>query len=344
MADTAAIERIVPFTADDGLKLNFINVCGSGDRGPVLVAHGAGVRANLFRPPVETTFVDALVAEGYDVWLENWRASGDVEQTDWNFDQAALYDHPAAVRKIVEETGCTTLKAVVHCQGSSTFSMSAAAGLVPEVDTIVASAISLHPVVPWWSAIKLRYAMPLSDRFADSIDPSQGDRPKGWVNKLLTTGVKCVHQECDVTSCRMVSFTFGAGKPALWRHENINDATHHPWIQQEFTRVPLTFFKQMNKSVQAGQLVTESGFAELPERLCDQAPKTDARFAFFTGELNRCFLPESQRRSHAWFEQWQPGRNSLHVLPGYSHLDLFMGKNAATDVFPLILAELEGES
>jgi len=27
-------------------------------------------------------------------------------------------------------------------------------------------------------------------------------------------------------------------------------------------------------------------------------------------------------------------------LPGYSHLDVFMGKNAARDVFPLMLKEL----
>ncbi len=338
-----ASERVVPFTAGDGLELNLVNVRSTGQRGPVLLVHGAGVSASLFRPPVETTFVDALVDVGYDVWLENWRASNDIARhTNWTLDQAARYDHPEAVRTVQEQTGCDTLKAVVHCQGSTSFTMRAVAGLVPQVDTIVSSAVALHPVVPRWSRFKLRYAIPAASRFTDAVDPSQGDRPVGWVNHLLTTAVWATHRECDVTACRMVSFTYGAGRPALWRHENLNEATHHPWIQSEFTRVPLSFFAQMDRCVRTGQLVTVSDTPDLPARFADQAPKTDARLAFFAGELNRCFLPESQRRSHAWFNQWLPGRHSLHVIPGYSHLDLFFGARAATDVFPLMLAELDG--
>lgn len=43
----------------------------------------------------------------------------------------------------------------------------------------------------------------------------------------------------------------------------------------------------------------------------------------------------------AFFERHAPSRHTLHVLPGYSHLDVFMGHRAAQDVFPLIAAELE---
>jgi len=74
MRDT---DTTVPFQAGDGMALNLIHVQGErpATRGPVLVLHGAGVRANLFRPPVGSTFVQALLQDGYDVWLENWRAS-----------------------------------------------------------------------------------------------------------------------------------------------------------------------------------------------------------------------------------------------------------------------------
>ena len=135
-------ERIVPFTAGDGLKCNLINVRGGSPptKGPVILVHGAGVRANIFRAPVATTFVDFLVAEGYDVWLENWRASIDLPPNQWTLDQAALFDHPKAVEKIVEETGCEKVKAVIHCQGSTSFMISALSGLVPQVDTIGALA------------------------------------------------------------------------------------------------------------------------------------------------------------------------------------------------------------
>jgi len=88
-------DRIVPFEAGDGRRLNLIHVRGEAapSRGPVLLVHGAGVRANIFRPPVACNFVDALLDHGYDVWLENWRASIDFEPMEWTLDQAALYDH-----------------------------------------------------------------------------------------------------------------------------------------------------------------------------------------------------------------------------------------------------------
>jgi len=104
---TALKERVVQFKAGDGFELNLINVLGepTPPKGPVLLVHGAGVRANIFRAPVETTLVQYLVDHGYDVWLENWRASIDLPPNYWNLDQVALYDHPEAVKTIVKGTG-----------------------------------------------------------------------------------------------------------------------------------------------------------------------------------------------------------------------------------------------
>ena len=82
-------------------------------KGPVLLVHGAGVRANIFRAPVKTTIVDYLIANGYDVWLENWRASIDLPPNTWTLDQAALYDHPEAVKTVVEQTGWDEIKALM---------------------------------------------------------------------------------------------------------------------------------------------------------------------------------------------------------------------------------------
>ena len=97
----------MPFIAGDGMPLNLLHLRGRqpATRGPVLLVHGAGVRANLFRPPTDTTIVGALLDHGYDVWLENWRASIDFPPNPWTLDKAALYDHPKAVETMVRETG-----------------------------------------------------------------------------------------------------------------------------------------------------------------------------------------------------------------------------------------------
>lgn len=334
----------VPFTAGDGMALNLLRVRGLREpwRGPVLLAPGAGVRANLFRPPERETVVDALVADGWDVWLENWRASIDVPANPWDLDQAAVFDHPYAVRRIAAETGADTVKAVIHCQGSSSFALSAAAGLLPQVDTIVSNAMSLHPVVPWWSRVKLSQLVPRIAPLLPAIDPRWGDRGRpapGWLPTALVAMVRAAHRECDNLPCRMISFTYGAGRPALWSHENLSERTHD-WLRDEFGAVPMTFFAQMAASVRAGRLVPTGRFDALPPDLLDGPPKTDAYFALIAGADSRCFLPESQERTFDYLEKHRPGRQTLRILPGYGHLDMFMGRYAARDVFPQILAQL----
>jgi cholesterol oxidase len=32
---------------------------------------------------------------------------------------------------------------------------------------------------------------------------------------------------------------------------------------------------------------------------------------------------------------------SCHIIPEYAHMDCFIGKDAARDVYPIVLAELE---
>ncbi|MGA9860253.1 MAG: hypothetical protein WBQ18_20470 [Solirubrobacteraceae bacterium] len=336
-------QHVVEFTAGDGLKCNLINVRGQTEpvRGPVLLVHGAGVRANIFRAPSGRNLVDVLVDEGWDVWLENWRASIDIPHSHWTLDQAALYDHPQAVRTVCELAGSATCKAVIHCQGSTSFMMSATAGLVPQVTTIVSNAVSLHPVVPPLANLKLRFMIPVTGRVLGYLDPQWGREGAPWiVPKLVDTWIRLTHHECHNAVCKWSSFTYGAAKPTLWRHENLNDATHE-WMKGEFADVPLTFFEQIDSCVRAGRLLAAEHHPELPGDFTAQPPRTDARVIFLAGAQNVCFTAESQRRSQNWYEHHRPGHSALHILDGYGHLDVFMGRHAARDIFPLIAAELD---
>ena len=171
------------------------------------------------------------------------------------------------------------------------------------------------------------------------MSPAWGDKPAGALSRVLVLVVRATHHECRNTVCRMVSFTYGTGWPALWSHANLDEATHD-WIRGEFAEVPFTFFHQMDRSIRAGHLVPVSALDGLPRPTSREAPRTDARFVFLAGEDNRCFLPESQQRSFELFARHRPGRDALHRLRGYGHLDVFLGKRAAQDTFPLILEEL----
>jgi hypothetical protein len=333
---------LVPFEAGDGRPLDLLHVTGrhAPVRGPVLLVHGAGVRADIFRPPLRTTLVDTLVEQGWDVWLENWRASIDLVPCRWTLDQAAVYDHPRAVRKVLEQTGADTLQAVVHCQGSTSFSMAAVAGLLPEVTTVVSNAVSLHPVIPRFSRFKINVMAPLVARLTPYMNPAWGLAAPHALARAMVLFVRLAHHECHNTVCRMVSFTYGTGFPALWSHENLSGETHE-WLKREFAAVPFTFFSQMARCVERGHLVSVDGLPGLPDSFVAQAPKTDARFVFLAGTDNRCFLAESQQRTFRFFDGLQPNRHALHLFPGYGHLDVFLGRRAARDVFPTIMEELQ---
>ena len=99
--------QTVPYRARDGFQCNLVHWFDPDVRateGPIVLVHGAGVRANTFNPPNAVNLIHMLVDRGYDVWVNNWRASIDLEFNEYDLDQAAVHDHPAAVRRILDES------------------------------------------------------------------------------------------------------------------------------------------------------------------------------------------------------------------------------------------------
>lgn len=328
--------------AGDGRRIEVVHVLGASPptRDPVLLVHGAGVRADIFTAPVDVTIVDALLDAGYDVWLENWRASIDLAACEWFLDDAAVHDHPVAVRAVLDHTGADSIQAIIHCQGSTSFMMAAVSGLLPGVSNVVSNAVSLHPIIPRVSEFKLHRVSPIVARFLPYIDPQWGEFAESRLERAIVAFVKLTHRECDNNVCRVTSFTYGTGFPCLWSHDNLSDATHE-WLRGEFAAVPLTFFEQMSRCVERGHLVSMGRHDELAPSLVAERPRTDARFTFVAGSDNLCFLPESQRRTFEFFEQFEPGRHSFHEFAGFGHLDVFMGDRAATHTFPTIIGALQ---
>jgi hypothetical protein len=137
----------------------------------------------------------------------------------------------------------------------------------------------------------------------------------------------------------MANFTYGAGGNVLWDHANIDPPTHR-WIAREFGSVPTSFFRQITRCVKAGHLVTVDGAADLPADAVAAPPRNRPRWTLVAGSANRCFLPSSQRRTHEWLERLEPGRHAFVELPGYTHLDVFFGRDAHVDVYPRVVEAL----
>ncbi|UXA18256.1 alpha/beta hydrolase [Mycobacterium sp. SMC-4] len=339
---TLAPVETVWFTAGDGFTLNFKHLSrapGTPDLGPVMLVHGSGVRANLFCSPSIITLPAMLAAAGFDVWMLNWRASIDLEPSQYTFDDAAVHDFPAAVAEITRRTGHDKVKAVVHCQGSHAFMMSITAGLLPDVTRVVANSTALHPRVRRAAMVKLPLALWTFGNLTDYFNPQYGLYAPRVLPKVMDWMVRAFHHECRNAVCKHSSFVYGFGFPTMWDHDNLDDATHD-WIKGEFAHVPVSLFRQTRDCLVAGHLVTARNYPQLPHRLGVDAPKTDAVFTLITGTQNRTFHPSGMQRSFAYLDRHTPDKHRFHTFSGYGHLDIFLGQYAAHDVFPHILGWL----
>jgi len=67
--------------------------------------------------------------------------------------------------------------------------------------------------------------------------------------------------------------------------------------------------------------------------------------SFLHGAADRCILPESTEITYNLLRQTNGDKlYSRHVIPNYGHMDCVFGKNAVTDVYPLMLSHLEATS
>jgi hypothetical protein len=313
---------------------------------PVLLIHGTGVRANLFYgAPGHPSIVRELLKAGYDVWLENWRASIDLPPQDYTLDGAGRYDHPAAILEVLRRTKKDSLRVLCHCQGSTSFMITYVTGSLPRgtVDAVVSSAVSLHPIVTKRSQVKAQALVPVTGFLTPYISAQWGARPPtalaGAVAHVSRWSFGLDHDPV----CALGNFMYGSGRDVLWQHENLDAATHH-WTSREFGYAPFRFFRQMLKSVRRGHLVPVDPHHGkrlpddyyVPKALPERIPWT-----FIGGECNRLFLPESQERTFECFQKLQPGLHSFELIDGAGHLDVLFGIQAPKQSYPKILAGLD---
>lgn len=318
-----------------------------GKKGPVLVAHGVGVWSGMFAlPTIKQNFVQYLVANGYDVWLLDWRGSTQLPLTQFTFDQAAEHDYPAAVALVQRETRADSVQAVVHCAGATTFFMSLARGLLPAVRSVACSQVALHFEVPAPTEAKARLRLPdlLAASGRDYMTPT--DDPASPVFQLLFGhAVDAFHHECRSTICHRITFLYGH----LYNHASLNSETHDR-LHEQFGKCNILAFRHLAQLALAGSAQRfDYGAIENRRRYGTTQPPSylDAKhlripITFVSGARNRTFVPRSTELTYDWLV----GKNGAasyqrHVLPDYGHIDTFMGANASRDAYPLFLEQLE---
>ena len=127
----------------------------------------------------------------------------------------------------------------------------------------------------------------------------------------------------------------------VYRHDQLNDATHDI-IHEMFGIGNMTGFKHLTRLIREERDVDAKG-NDVYMRNVKEWGQT--RIALLQGAENGIFEPEGSKRTYEWLCQANgPELYSRHVIEKYGHMDLFIGRDAARDVFPTILDALDRDN
>ncbi|MCW2899471.1 MAG: AB-hydrolase associated lipase region [Streptosporangiaceae bacterium] len=329
-----------PFATEDGLGLSLTRFHRADCDDVVLLIHGLTLSSDMFIMPEHPNLAGFLLDNGFsDVWALDFRMSSrfpyDTETHRYTLDDVARYDHPAALRRMREVIGDRRVHVIAHCLGSVSFMMSLAAGAVEDIASVISNSVALTPRVPRWARWKLGLGPALSEYVLGMsfLDPRFGDAPvltRGWMFSRL---VSLFHRECEVRSCHMLSFMWGSGRPALYGHDQLTPVTHER-MADLCGGTGVHYYRHVYKMVRAGRAVRYDRRREdLPADYLAAAGRITSPVLFLTGDRNNVFT-DSNIVCHRELSKAAPDLHELELLPGYGHMDPFMGKDAHVDVFP----------
>ncbi|MGW7382415.1 alpha/beta hydrolase [Streptomyces sp. NPDC054794] len=342
--DPTRVEEI-PFRTSDGFRLGLTRVdTGDSGRPAVLLLHGHTASADMFLQPETRNLVDVLLDDGYEPWLLDWRGSCRLPYNEtgrrYTYDDVALYDIPEAVAHIRGRVGDDRpLFVVAHCIGSLSLSLSMTAGLVPGLAGVVSQGVFLTPKLAGRTSLRMSVAGELLKKRIDHIPVDF--RKAGLRSKytplfaLASRGASCPDPTCQI----LHNSAWGTGA-SLFVHENLSETTHDR-LAELLGPAPLWILPHLRRIELARSVVrwhdTDHRYRALPPNALDAAGSIDTPVLLLSGSENGLWL-DSQKLCHQVLAHRQSQLDvSYTEIPGYGHLDTFLGRGAALDVFGHIL-------
>jgi cholesterol oxidase len=341
--------EVVAFAADvDGVTLRLTRYDGSTWSGrrrnggaTVALSHGMGANPLSFSfDTVRPNLLEVLVAEGYDVWLQEWRGStllASAQTASFTGDDVAARDHPATERTIREHTGSDEIHWVTHCVGTLTFLMSMLRGDV-HPSSLVCSQMGLYPVATTFMRAKVGLHLgELLRRAGIKHLTSDSYDDESVANKLFDQFVRLNYvprdQRCDQAVCHRLAFLYGVAVD----HAAIDEVTHLA-LHELFGVTNLDMMSHLSACARAERLVDATGDNDY---LPGNEDRLQLPITLLHGAKNGVWVPETTSRTLADLVGWfGPARYHREVFEHHGHQDSLMGASAWRDVYPAVLAHL----
>lgn len=322
-------------TADD-TELRLTRFQG-GEKGPVMLSPGFGTSTLAFSiDTVDTNLPEALFASGYDVWLFDYRASPDLasSHTQFTLDDVATQDYPAAVAKVKEVSGAPDVQVMAHCIGSMTFLMAMMAGL-KGVRSAVCSALSFYPISTMANKIRADLDLGTAAAKAGLKSLTTDVDSQRFQDRLIDAVLKMFpsKEQCTSAVCRRILGIYGD----VYKHAQLNDATHNA-IHEMFGIASMSSFNHISLMVRKGHAVDKDG----NDVYIPHLDRLAIPITFVHGAENNLFLPENTMKAlHTLAAANDAALYQRIEFPNYAHMDCYMGRDAAKDIFPTIVSELD---
>jgi pimeloyl-ACP methyl ester carboxylesterase len=338
MATTAVQPSVHSVATSDGTEVRLTRYA-MGTKGPVVLAPGYGNAARVFAlDTVPKSFTEYLGEHGYDVWLFDYRASPDLPSsgTQFTVDDIAMRDWPAAIAHVRKETGADSVQSVAHCIGGLTLFMAIGGGL-EGVRSATFSALAGHPIPTPANRLRAYVRVPTVLRKLGMGTISTDYRPDSKQDRALERVMRTlpIGRMHDSPVGRRIYFIYGD----VFDHERIDETTMAESVPSFFGTSNMTFFEHMGVMVRKGGRAVDARGRDV---YLSNTDRYRMPISLITGEHNRMFLPRGIEATHDMLRAANgPELYTRRVMEGYAHLDLWLGRDAERDVYPIALAELE---
>ena len=334
----APLPEVHFFETEDRVELRLVRYHG-GRKGPLVCAPGFSNTSQVFAwDGIETNWVEFFTAHGYDLWLFDYRASPDLpaSHSQFTLDHVALSDWPAAIDFVQRHTGAASVQALGHCLGSATGFMALLAGRLKAVRQFVGSQVMPFMEVSDLARLKasLRIDRLVARAGIEGVDTHAGRTAAGKViDELLRVSPMPSEWQSLGPVCRRIHAIYGPVMNPAQINRDTRDALD--WI---FGYANVTTFGQIGHFIRRGRIVNAEG----SDVYLPNVDRLQARIVLLQGSENELFLPKGSAETMRWIHEHR-GRDACSriVVPEYAHLDCFIGRSAARDVFPLVLRELD---
>jgi cholesterol oxidase len=320
---------------------------------PVLLAPGFGMSSYAFQAAGDESFAEYLFAEGYDVWLLDYRASDmlDVSLDQFDLDVLAREDFPDAIKTVYKATG-QPVQVIAHCVASLVMQMALLTNRLapdrhhgPFLHSVMLSQSYAFIDHPFVNRVKAKLRLPdlLSYLNFRAVLTADYDLRSSWRTRLLDRLLHFYpsHERCGDGVCRRLLLMYGE----VIRHDQLDKATHES-MYHLFDRGHLTTFKHLAKMIARGRLVDSTGKDVYLQP--ENGKHVTVPITLLQGMANGLFRPAGMGKTHAWLVEHGGFGAALNFsmftpleIPGHGHLDNFIGKNAKREVFGKIVTALE---